>query len=1144
MTKKERIKEFWLSNLALRNSTSVFVMLFIIMIAGWMSYTAIPKESFPEVKQPTIFVGVSYPGNSPIDMENLVTRPLEKEIKKLSGISKMSSTSIQDYSTIVVEFEYDVDPRDGLYDVKDAVDKARKDLPNDLPADPNIFELDFSEFPVMNVNLYGDFSFEELKHYAEYLQDEIENLSEISGVDIRGLPEKEVKVIVDLNKMAALRVSFNDIENAISSENVTLSGGNILSIDGDVASRRTIRITGEFSDFRKMEGIIVKHEHQKIVTLGDIAQVEFGNMEPTSFARLDGKNVVSLDIKKKSKENLINASGSIKKIIAEARRKVLPKDLHVIITNDQSKFTVNLVKNLENSIISGILLVVLVLLFFMGIRNASIVGTAIPLSMFLGITILYYTGNTLSMIVLFSLILALGMLVDNGIVVVENIYRLYSEGYSKAKASRAGAGEVAMPIISSTVTTVLAFVPLLFWKSMIGEFFKFLPLTLIIVLASSLFVGLVVNPVLTSKFIKIEDYRFSKGSARFWIWTVITLLLGVFLSASKYAPLPGGLLIALFAFRVLYRFLLKPAARFFQERFMIWLVKVYTRSLKFALSGIRPLLFFVGVIALLIFSLMFFAQKTPKVTFFPDNNPNYVNVFIEMPDGTDIEYTNKVTKEIEKRVNEVIRPYQPIVEAVVAQVGEGTGDPARGFQQGSSPNKARVTVSFLEYRERIKLMDVSTSVVMQKISEAVRDIPEVKNISVEKNAMGPPVGKPISIEVSGEDYAELLRLSDEMIRFLESANVPGVEQLKTDVEVNKPELIVDIDREAARRYGLSTAGIAMAIRTALFGKEVDKYKIGEDDYPINVRLKDEQRYQLGTLLNMPITFRDPASGRIKQVPISSVVTIHNSSTLGTVKRKDQNRVITIYSNVIEGYNANDIVAQYKALLSEYDMPKGYEYKFTGEQEEQAKSLAFLEEAMMIAVFLIFLVIVSQFNSFVSPLIIMFSVILSTIGVFLGFAIFQIDISILMVGIGIISLAGIVVNNAIVLIDFIKLSRERRREELGLADGELLPFHEIKDSIIKAGQIRLRPVLLTAITTVLGLIPLAIGFNIDFYGLLTALKPDIYFGGDSALFWGPMSWTVIFGLSFATFLTLIIVPVMYLLVDMATIRMKRLGDKVL
>lgn len=1127
-TLKEKFKEFKLSSFSIENKTSVYVLTFIILLVGLIAYNTMPKESFPEIKQPTIYIGGAYPGNSPVDMENLVTRPIEKELKTLKGVKKFTSTSIQDYSTIIVEFELDVEVSKALQDVKDAVDKAKVDLPADLPADPNVFELDFSEFPVMNINLSGNFPYDVLKDHAEYLEEEIEKFPEVSEVDIRGLLDKEIEITIDRYRMEASKISFGDIEGAIRNENVSMSGGDILSISGDRQDRRSLRISGEFKDYSEIENIIVKDENQEIVYLRDIATVSFGPVEPNSFARLDKKPVVFLDVKKKSGENLINASESIKAFIKKAEKERLPKEMKVVITNDQSKNTIDMVGNLENSIISGVILVVLVLLFFMGGRNSMFVGIAIPLSMLMGIAIVNAFGTTMNMMVLFSLILALGMLVDNGIVVVENIYRLYTNGMSRKDASKYGVGEVAVPIITSTLTTLAAFFPLLFWKSMVGEFMKYLPITLIITLSSSLFVALVINPVLTSNFMQIEDKSQRSSAKRFWRISLGLLSIGLLLIFAMDNKTLGNLMVIVGIIRIAFRYWLQPASIRFQESFLPKMEKFYGRTVGWVIRGKRPVFVFLGMLALMVVSMMIYFGSGPKVLFFPENDPQYVNVFIEMPLGTDIERTNAFTKVVEDSIWNKLRFNDNIVEAMVASVGEGTADPSEGPSQGSSPHKSRITVSFVETAKREFISDTSTRRMMELISEAVADMPEA-NIVVQKNSEGPPVGKPISVEISGPELDSLILLTENIKNTMVDANFPGVDKLKTDLETGKPELVINIDRDASRRYGVSTMQIASTLRTALFGKEVSKFKQGEDDYKIFIRLKKEERYDISSLMNQKITFRNP-TGKLAQVPISSVASVEFGSTYGSVKRKDADKVITIFSEVKTGYNANEIVGKFKELLHDYPIPEGYTMKFTGEQEEQDASSAFLGQAFGIAFMLIFLIIVAQFNSVMQPVIIMFSVLLSTAGVFLGLAIFEMEFVILMMGIGIISLAGVVVNNAIVLIDYTNLLRARKRAEMGIPEGGRLPEEEIRASIIEAGKTRLRPVLLTAITTVLGLIPLAIGMNINFFTLLSRYDAQYYVGGDSAAFWGPMSWTVIFGLTFATFLTLVVVPAMYYLTD--------------
>lgn len=1119
MDKKQNVdKEFKLTSLSLKNSTSVLFLMVLIIVMGVSTYITLPRENFPEIKIPKIYVGVTHPGNSPTDIENLITRPIEKELNTISTVDNITSTSIQDYATIIVEFTPDTKVEDALTKVKDAVDKAKPDLPTDLDQEPNIFDMDVSEFPILNINLSGNYSLDQLKVYAEYLEDEIEKLKEISKVEIRGIDEKEVKVKVDPYKMEAMELNFSDIENAIKAENVTMSGGSYKN-DG---MERTVRIEGEFKDPSELLGIVIKHEKGNIVHLRDIATVEFDYKDKANYARLWDQPVVMLDVVKRSGENLLDATAKIGDIIQDTRKNVFPADLNVVVTNDQSKQTKDMVSNLENSIIFGVILVVLVLLFFLGTRNAMFVGVAIPLSMFMSFMILGFLGITINMMVLFALIMALGMLVDNGIVVVENVYRLMEEGLNPMQATMKGVGEVAMPIISSTATTLAAFLPLAFWPGIMGEFMKYLPITLIITLGSSLFVALVINPVLIKLYMKVDDGSKVKHKKVIVTFMVLSILGFGFLTAK--ITVIGNLLL-LFGFLVILNvYVLAPLSRGFQQRFLPWLENFYERILRLALHHIYA--FFFGTVMLLGFSIGLLYIFTPETIFFPINEPKYINVFIDFPIGTEIEKTNQFAEEINRKIEKTLVPYEDIIESMISNVGQGTSDPKdpSAMSKGDSPNKARITINFVEMKYR---GDVKTSDILEKIRKNLQGYPGVA-ITVDKDAMGPPVGKPITIEVSGEDFDVLTQVTERMKQYINESGIEGIERLKSNLETGKPELIVDIDREKARRYGLSTYTIANELRTAIFGKEISKYKKGEDDYEIQLRLDDKYRYDVDALLNKNITFRDNTSGKIYQVPITSVAKAQLSSTYGSIRRKDLKRVITLSSNVTGGYNATKVNDQIKMLLEDFTMPPGYSFKFGGEQEKQAEEMAFLSKALMIAVFLIFMIIVAQFNKITAPVIIMTSVLFSTIGVFIGLVVFQMDFVIMMTMVGIISLAGIVVNNAIVLIDFIELTRKRKREELN--PGERLAFSEILNSIISAGKTRLRPVLLTAITTILGLIPLAVGLNINFESFFSSYNPDFYIGGDSVIFWGPMSWTIIFGLTFATFLTLVIVPVMYLFFD--------------
>jgi multidrug efflux pump subunit AcrB len=1097
-----------------------------------------PKEQFPEISFPTVYVNTPYFGNSAVDIENLVTRPLEKEVGTITGLEELNSTSIQDYSVIVAEFETDYDIDDALRKVKDAVDRAKSELPTDMTEEPRVVDVNLSEIPIMTVNLSGDYNMDRLKDFAEHLEDKIENIPEISDAEIKGDREREMKVNVDPYKMQSLEISFTDIENAISAENLTMSGGEIVQNK----FRRAIRIVGEFEDAKELQKMIVKSEGQDPVYLRDIAEVEFGYKERSSISRANGLPVISVDVIKRQGENLLEASDKVKETIDKIGKDYFPDDLQVQLFNDQSVNTRNQVNNLENSIISGVILVTLVLLFFLGLRNASFVGLAIPMSMLLGIMILYLLGYTLNVVVLFSLILALGLLVDNGIVVVENIYRYVQEGYSPMEASKHGAGEVAVPIIASTATTLAAFTPLIFWPGIAGEFFSFLPITLMVVLTSSLFVALVINPVFTSNFMKIDERAEdpatrNKRRKNILLWVAGIIVFAWIFHFVGVEWLRNALGIAALLTLINF-FLLRPSAFYFQNNFLPRLEVFYDDFVRAALSGFRPILIFIGTVALLVIAVLLIMVRQPKVEFFPNAQPVYVNAFVEMPLGTDIERTNEVVRQLEHKVNEVIEPYEHIVEAVLVQIGENTADPSGPPEPGATPNKARITVEFVKFEER---GGINTFNVMEKLRQSMQGYAGV-DIVVDKNQDGPPTGKPINIEIQGDDIEDLTRLSQNVIQYIEEQKIPGIEELQADVEIGKPELEVSIKRAAARRYGLSTYSIANAIRTAVFGKEVSKYKKGEDEYPINVRLKEEYRNDVSNIMNQRITFRDPASGRITQVPISAVAEVDYSSTYSAIKRKDQQRMITIYSNVLAGYNANEVVEDIRLELENYDWPEDFTYRFTGEQENQAETSEFLNRALLIAIFLIFLILVAQFNSIFSPFIILITVILSTIGVFLGLVISGDNIVIVMTGVGIISLAGIVVNNAIVLIDYIDLTIKRKRLELGYDKGSL-PMEDVKEAIVEAGGIRLRPVLLTAITTILGLIPLAIGLNINFFTLVSDFDPQFFMGGENVAFWGPMAKTVIYGLTFATFLTLIVVPIMYWLTYRVKYQLKKLISKV-
>lgn len=1134
---ENKTKGFGLSTLAVNNRKTVFLIALIIIFGGIGAYQSMPKENFPELQIPEIYVGIAKPGSSPEYMSEKIAKTIEKEIGGIKLVDEINTNSVNGYTTIRIKFDFKMSVDKALQKVKDAVDDARtkSDFP-ELPVEPNIFELDPSQMPIMNINLRGDDP-SMLKDIAEELEDRIEDLSEISEVDIRGIQEQEMRIEVDPIKAQAVNVTIDDIQNAVSSENQTIPGGEVL-MNG---MRKTVRIEGEFRDAKELEKIIVKQDDFLPVKLEDVATVAFGNGDTTSYAREFGDPVVMLDVKKQGGKNLLEASDKISIILDEAKKDgTIPASVGVSITSDQSNNTREMVSNLVNSIVLGIILVVGVLLFFLGLRNAMFVGVAIPLSMLMSFLILNTMGVSLNVMVLFSLVLALGMLVDNGIVTVENIYRHMSEGKKPAQAVIEAVGEIAMPIIASTATTLAAFVPLALWPGIMGEFMKFLPITLIIVLGSSLFVALVINPVLAVVYMKVTSNKPNKKK----IITNSAIIGGIGIISVILGGVGLGNVLIIFAILgIINLFVLYPGEVRFQERFLPRLEAAYEKFLKYALNGRRPLYMFLGTFGLLILSFVLLGIFPPKIDFFPENEPNYVNVFISHPIGTDITVSNETTLRVEEKLNSILTEYmdeddttgiprdEQIIKSIISQVGEGTSDPAQGVSMGNTPHKGRITVNFAEFQYR---NGIKTSEILKKIQDGLKDdfTAEIE-ITAAKEEMGPPQGAPISMDVTGKgDYRDLILQATAIKSYLDSCAVPGVEKLKLNVEASRPEIPISVDRDQIRKLNASTYQVGMAIRKALLGEDISTYTLDDESYDITVKFDKRNRESIDALLDQRLIFRNN-KGQMMNIPIRSV--IHDPKEMSTytaVVRKDQVDLVTITSNLTEGFNANEVVQVLKEKMEKFEeqgrIKENVNYKFSGQQEEQAKEMAFLSKALLIAVFLILLIIVAQFNSYSMPSVIMITVVLSLIGVFLGLVISRQNFVIMMTMIGIISLAGVVVNNAIVLIDYTNLIRKKKREELGLTETEMLPYKEIVASAVEGGKTRLRPVLLTAITTILGLIPLAIGFNIDFYSLVTEYDPKIYFGGDNNKFFAPMSWAIIYGLTFATFLTLVIIPSLYLL----------------
>ena len=1112
---KDLEKEFKPSSWAIDNKTAIYVIIALITVLGLISYNRLPKENFPDIAQSKVYITTQYLGQSPQNIETLVTKQIEKQLKSLKGLKKVTSNTQQNVSIITAEFNANVNIRDAKQDVKDAVDKAKQDLPqsdNNLK-ESVISDIDVADLPILYINIAGDYDLKKLKEYADNLKDDIEAMKEISKVDEVGALKPNIQVNVDMNKMAAAQISYYDIIQAIGNENIISTAGTV-NTDG---VQRSIDIKEDFKNADEVSAMVIRNPSGKAVYLRDIATVVDGFQDQESYARLktndnaNFKNVITLNVSKRSGENLIEASDKIYALIKLKQKTVFPKGLSITVTGDQSDKTRSTLNDLINTIVIGFILVTIILMFFMGSTNAIFVALSVPLSCFIAFLVMPVIGFTLNMIVLFSFLLALGIVVDDAIVVIENTHRIFANGRIPIKqAAKMAAGEVFLPVFSGTMTTLAPFIPLAFWNSLIGHFMFFLPITLIITLLASLVVAYIMNPVFAVDFMKPhhegehDNPKFDRKVIRALIILGVLAVLGYLLNVGIGNFVVFAAILYLFNHFVLLRVIDR-----FQKnawpRFQTWYARVLEKAVQ------RPWQIFIGIIVLFFITIGFVIVRSPKVEFFPASDPNFAYIYVTMPIGTDQSYTNKVIADLEKKVATVVEPDKDIVTSIISNVSVGVTDP-QDEDQGTYYNKGKITVAFAEFGKR---NGKDTKVILQRIRSSVQGYPGAK-IAVAQENNGPPVQKDISVEIVGDNLDTLVHTASRLKKFIDQQNIAGIEELIPDVQNDKPEIVFDVNRERANREGINTGQITQSLGASIYGVKASDFRnTKEDNYEIDVRAQKDQRDNIDAIRNLKITYRDLATGgQIRQVPISAFSDIRYTNTYANIKHKQQRRVITLNSNVIKPYNANDVNAGILQAINGFKAPDGVSIHMGGGQEDQAEAATFLGTALLVSFGLILIILMTQFNSIGKTFIILSEIFFSIIGVFLGVAIFKMTISIVMTGVGIIALAGVVVRNGILLVEFTDMLIEQGAN--------------LHDAVVEAARTRMTPVLLTATAAILGLIPLAVGFNIDFAGLFTNFKPHIYFGGDNVAFWGPLSWTMIFGLGFATVITLILVPCLYII----------------
>lgn len=1017
-----------LNRMAIKQNVTVLVFLFIVLIVGGYSYYAMPREAEPEVVIPYIVVTVTYQGVAPEDMESLVTIPIERKLTGMSGVKKIQSTSVEGASTIVIEFRSGTDIESALQKVRDKVSMAKADIPPEAD-EPFINEINISEMPVLLLSLRGDIGLAALNRIAEDLEDDVEAVKGVLDAVIVGGLEREIEIEVDPVRVAQYGVSLADLAAITRLENVNTPSGALELGE----AKYLVRVPGEFQSPDELTGLVIKRGESGVVYLRDIATIKDTFKDPDSLARVDGKPAIVMTISKRAGENIISMSDEVRRVLAATQAK-LPPGTDIVILSDEADFVRDMVSELENSILSGLILVLACIFLFMGVRNAMFIAVAIPVSMLITFAVLHFFAVTLNIVVLFSLILVLGNLVDCSIVVVENTYRHMQMGMRRVEAAYTGASEVAWPIIGSTFTTVAGFFPLLFWPGIMGDFMSYLPMTVIIALLASLFVGMVVNPALAS----------------LWMPT--------------------------------------PKRRIVVEDGVVRhnvLLRIYGRILRVAL---RWRLVTATVFCTILISVTMVFMAGARTEFFPDTEPRKVNIDIDCPQGTSLETSDRYVREVEAKVG----AERENMQFLVANVGSrGVSMDSHGGSEATHLN--RVAMRF----PKIEECKVKPSEVVKRVRPLVGDSAGAE-IRFEKEEHGPPTGPPINIELSGDDYAVLAKLAQDVKRLIE--DVPNLVDLDDDYDKGKPEVRVNVDRQRAALAGLNTQFLGLTVKAAINGLKAGEYREGDKEYDVMVRFPKAFRETVSNLETMTLI---NLGG--KTIPFTAVARVEQAGGMGSIKHINRKRTVTVSAEV-EGRTGPQVLADVQARLEGFDLPAGYNISYTGESEEMDESQRFLVNAFVVALLLISLVMVAEFNSVLQPLIIMSTVILSLSGVFMALILFDMPFGIVMTGVAVIGLAGVVVNNGIVLIDFINQLRLRG--------------FSVTDAIVEAGMTRFRPVMLTALTTVIGLVPMAMGVGFDFRHFKW-LK-----GGESSEWWAPMAIAFIVGLLFATLLTLFVVPTLY------------------